>query len=242
MLIRDSSLYHLSQAYVSEEATANLRHQLRNRIGVIRNASFFLRKAFEGSQDAQLRDEAQIHEFFDLIDGQLGDMTRSISDNVVPVDLEGMTSICDIASVIGALTSKLNAPAGLNLQWHLVPAEGDVDPAELQLAVLCLIENAAEAMTAGGDVIVRTSTLPDGRVSISVETNREPISSEVLSRAFEPFFTTKPGHLGLGLNVARRVARRYGGTMELSNREGEGTRALLTIRAPRSDPSAGSVS
>jgi signal transduction histidine kinase len=34
-------------------------------------------------------------------------------------------------------------------------------------------------------------------------------------RALEPFFTTKAGRLGIGLNVAARIAQRWRGTVQL---------------------------
>ena len=46
-------------------------------------------------------------------------------------------------------------------------------------------------------------------------TDDGPGTQLTLDQASEPFFTTKEGHAGLGLPIARRVARRFGGDIEL---------------------------
>ncbi|MNT95501.1 Globin-coupled histidine kinase [compost metagenome] len=48
--------------------------------------------------------------------------------------------------------------------------------------------------------------------------------------AFRPFFTTKQGGLGVGLVLVKRIMERFGGTVALDSREGEGTRVSLTFK------------
>ena len=46
---------------------------------------------------------------------------------------------------------------------------------------------------------------------------------------FEPFFSTKPGRLGLGLNIARRIAGRWGGTVDLLPGQSRGVVSTLSL-------------
>jgi two-component system sensor histidine kinase RegB len=57
------------------------------------------------------------------------------------------------------------------------------------------------------------------------------MSDAVIRRAGEPFFTTKaPGEgMGLGLFLARLVAQKLGGSLELKSEPGQGTRAILAL-------------
>lgn len=88
-----------------------------------------------------------------------------------------------------------------------------------------------------------------GRVTVSVRDGRDTLEIAIcddgpgipdadLSRVFEPFYRLEPsrnrstGGNGLGLAIARSMARQHGGDIELSNRPAGGLRARLTF--PRS--------
>ncbi|MNT41441.1 Sensor protein ZraS [compost metagenome] len=59
------------------------------------------------------------------------------------------------------------------------------------------------------------------------------MTDEQLRMAFRPFYTTKQGGLGVGLVLVKRIMERFGGTVRLSSREGEGTRVQLSFRVAR---------
>jgi len=55
---------------------------------------------------------------------------------------------------------------------------------------------------------------------------------DVRGRACEPFFSTKDaGHTGIGLTVARAIAERHGGSLEIVSRPENGTTAVLVLPA-----------
>ncbi len=117
----------------------------------------------------------------------------------------------------------------------------------LTRAIMNLVTNAVEAIanqqgkrggSYRGRIEFRISRTRDGSVLISVVDNGPGIEDAVLRRAADPFFTTKTRSLstGLGLSVARGVARMAGGSLELA-REGQGgTRASLMLPAFRDPP------
>jgi signal transduction histidine kinase len=99
-------------------------------------------------------------------------------------------------------------------------------------AVVQAVENAVEAVTTGGQVVVRTAR-DDGHVIISVTDSGPPLSNEVLEAAFEPLFSTKGAtRLGLGLSVVRAFAERHGGEAVLSSGQNGTT---LMVRLPATD-------
>jgi signal transduction histidine kinase len=82
-----------------------------------------------------------------------------------------------------------------------------------------LVRNAVEATPPGGTVRLRALTDGDRSTRIDVEDDAGCIPPETVARMFEPFFTTKPDGTGLGLAVARNIARAHGGDLVLSANE-----------------------
>jgi signal transduction histidine kinase len=110
-----------------------------------------------------------------------------------------------------------------------------VDSGQLQQALINLIVNAIDAAPANGTVNVRACTEPN-RICINVDNAGESLSVATLSRIFEPFFTTKPKGSGLGLSIARNIARGHGGDVILTGNGPE--RICFSLTLPLAQPVA----
>ena len=55
------------------------------------------------------------------------------------------------------------------------------------------------------------------------------IRPEIRDQVFEPFFTTRVNGTGLGLAIVKRLIELQDGTVRLSDREGGGTIAEVTL-------------
>ena len=104
----------------------------------------------------------------------------------------------------------------------------------LARALTNLVENALQALPAGG--VVRLSAAPDdaGQVLIMCEDNGVGMSATAVSQAFEPHFSTKTGGSGLGLANARRNVISCGGTIAIESTQGRGT--VVRVRLPEAGP------
>lgn len=97
-----------------------------------------------------------------------------------------------------------------------------VNAGDLKLALLALIANMQEALENAperrAELRARKS---EQYLSIEVWNSGPPIAQEIRERIFQPFFTTKTApHLGLGLPVARRIARSHEGGLEYDPERG----------------------
>jgi signal transduction histidine kinase len=105
------------------------------------------------------------------------------------------------------------------------------EPAPLREVLINLLLNAADAITQGGRITIRTWA-QDDRVYCSITDTGIGMPEEVRRRALEPFFTTKgPKATGLGLSVAYGTVQRYGGTLTLESTEGQGTTVEVSLPA-----------
>ncbi|MEN3279505.1 MAG: hypothetical protein V7607_645 [Solirubrobacteraceae bacterium] len=85
-----------------------------------------------------------------------------------------------------------------------------------------LIDNALDALQAGGRITLRTRT-QGPRVCIEIADNGPGIPNDLHARIFDAFFTTKPvGHgAGLGLDIVQRIVVRYRGEVRLESQPGD---------------------
>ena len=105
----------------------------------------------------------------------------------------------------------------------------DGDARELEQVLVNLLTNARDASPEGATVAVRLDRR-DGHARITVGDRGAGISAETQQKIFQPFFTTKKsGGTGLGLAISREIARRHGGDVGLTPRDGGGTESWLEL-------------
>ncbi|MBE9527726.1 MAG: PAS domain S-box protein [Proteobacteria bacterium] len=105
---------------------------------------------------------------------------------------------------------------------------------ELQQVFVNLIINAIHAMGESPGTLSLECVRVGEFARIVIGDTGGGIGEEELSQIFDPFFTTKPVGVGtgLGLFVVYRIVTKYGGTIDVTSVEGEGT--SFTIKFPLS--------
>jgi signal transduction histidine kinase len=118
--------------------------------------------------------------------------------------------------------------------------EIECDPVLLRRAIDNLLDNAAKYSEPGTAVrlAVGEASGPGGpRVAFSISDHGIGMSPDELERAFTPFWradgsrTRRTGGVGLGLALARRIARAHGGDVTLQSAPGRGTTARIDVPA-----------
>jgi len=110
----------------------------------------------------------------------------------------------------------------------------ECDPVLLRRALDNLLDNAAKYSEAGTEVTLAIQ--PNGTtVAFEIVDRGIGMSPAELDLAFTPFWraddsrTRRTGGVGLGLALARRIARAHGGDVTLSSQPGQGTTARLEV-------------
>jgi PAS domain S-box-containing protein len=128
-------------------------------------------------------------------------------------------------------------PSTVAVTLDLDPATPAVlaDPAQLEIALVCLVSNAGEAMPLGGVLTLETrvdATMNPPRVIISVGDTGSGMDATTLARAHEPFFGTRGlAACGLGLSMVHGFAAGSGGALRIASIPNGGTRVELCLPA-----------
>lgn len=124
----------------------------------------------------------------------------------------------------------------LQLFTDAAPEEWVCDATLVHIALSNLVDNAVKYASAG-EIFIAARNGESGFLEISVADEGSGMSLDVMNRIFERFErgdrTDQSRGFGLGLWVARRVARLHGGDITVESTVGEGTCFTLSLQAQR---------
>jgi signal transduction histidine kinase len=139
--------------------------------------------------------------------------------------------VSDTLLYVASACKAFASDKGVNLEVHAAPdLSVNMDAPKVQQALLNVVKNAIEASPPQQSVTLVGSVSKDRAVWFEVRNQGPAISKEALQRIFEPFFTTKQGGGGLGLAIARNIARAHAGDLFL--RVNEPGRVCFTLELP----------
>ena len=226
----------------------NVGNELRNPLGVMSNAVFFLESQL-GAADQSVR------EYLEIIRKEIDGSQRVLSDFV---DFFRAASPraqeFPIEELIKQSLAGCALPESVRVSVELPEALPviKVDPSQIRQVLRNLITNALQAMPQGGELRIGAhradraaggagfaiagahagSPPPESAalVEISVADCGAGISPENLGRIFLPLFSTKARGIGLGLSICKSLVEANGGVIEVTSEPGRG--ACFTVRFP----------
>ena len=153
----------------------------------------------------------------------------------------------DLNLIIRKMTDLFHRTLGetIELEGVLAPRlwTVDVDPNQVESAILNLGINSRDAMPQGGRLTIETGNVvldeqyaatdaevvPGQYVMVSVSDTGSGMDKETLNRVFEPFFTTKEvgKGTGLGLSMVYGFVKQSGGHVTIYSEPGAGTSVKL---------------
>ena len=217
-LVRQAAL-----AQVGEMA-AIVAHEVRNPLAGIKGAIQILTSRRQATDDdvAVMRDiVARIDSLGELIN-DLMVFARPRAPRFDTLDLRALLE--------QAMELVRRDPAGAHVKIALEgPTAVLIGDGELiRATVLNLLINAAQALSGGGRIVVRT-LVTDETAVIEVADNGPGIPAAIRTRVLDPFITTKARGGGLGLPIAKRTAELHGGSIDLACPQSGGTVVTLTL-------------
>ncbi len=208
------------------QIAASIAHELRNPLGAVRNAAYYLKRHVPG-------ENPKIPQYLGIIDQEVSTANRVIRDMMeMARSKEPAKETTDLRRTVSAAFAQLCPGEGVHCHVTLEPDPFTVygDGGQLQQVLGNLMTNALHAMGDRGEITVEARRSADDDVII-VRDGGPGVAAEDRGRLFEPLFTTKAKGTGLGLTICRQIAERHGGTIDLVDQAGRG--AAFCLRLPR---------
>lgn len=204
----------------------NVGHELRNPLGVIGNAVYFLQTVLADADDTT-------KEYLGIIRDEIAGAEHIVSDLLDSVrnKLPHRESVA-ARELINQALRKCKLPADIRVKPEIPEALPPVlaDPLQIQQVLRNLIGNGIEAMPDGGILEIRASAATAERtVTISVRDSGCGIAPEHLDKLFQPLFSTKARGVGLGLMVVKNLTEANGGGVEVRSEPGRGSTFSVTL-------------
>lgn len=154
-------------------------------------------------------------------------------------------AIGEVVRDVVALAASAASRRGVTVETIVAGGGGELwlDIASIHHALLNLVLNAVEAAPpTGGRVEVRTGIEQRGGsewMVVTITDNGAGVPAAVAGQLFEAFVSSKGQRgSGLGLPVARHIARAHGGDVEWDRQAGEGAGTCFVVRLPMGRPAA----
>ena len=236
--LRDFNVRHVQEISQAERLslvgrfTRSIIHDLKNPLSIIgltaemvaaENAPAELR------QQAAARIGKQVDRINELV-GEILEFTHGSGGEAVlsPTDYAEF-----VRHAVGELQAELESN-GVAIHFENEPPAVPLrlNPPRLRRVFQNLLHNAAQAMPAGGIVLLRF-TLKEGRVITEVEDTGPGIAPEIAQRMFEPFATFgKKNGTGLGLAITKRIIEDHHGRIWPEQKAGRGAIFIFSIPRP----------
>ncbi len=195
-------------------------HELRNPLGVISNAVYFLQNTLSGEITMT---------YLDIISSEVKRSEKIVSSLL---DMSRVKALekeeFGISMLIDDVVKREKKPDNIeiikNIEDNLPYIF--IDYRQISQVLHNIILNSYQAMPEGGRVLLE-AYLRDNRIRISVKDTGCGIKKEYMDKIFEPLFTTKARGIGLGLTVCKNLMEINGGTITAESQEGLGSNFTL---------------
>ncbi|MEG1969403.1 MAG: PhnD/SsuA/transferrin family substrate-binding protein [Burkholderiaceae bacterium] len=220
----------LERAGVVGQMSSMFAHELKQPLAAISNFSRGLKRRLDrGAVDAdvvaQVMDEvaAQSSRAADIVD-RVRAYARRRAPQRERVDL---ARVAAAAADLFERSGRSSTPVERRLDG---PAWAEADALEIELLILNLLKNAADATAGTARPLIELRLIRHGpRWWLGVADNGPALDDEQMAGLFTPLNSKKPDGLGLGLAIAARIAEAHGGRLDVARRAPHGLQVGLDL-------------
>lgn len=216
LIIEDKSEFYSMQKIMKErealsrlgEVSAGVAHEIRNGLNVLSGELRLLAKNFPDSFEERTK----------RMENEIGQMEKVVKDLLYyakPIAIEKEVIVC--SEFFGELKESLKELFPKTTFTFEIEIDAFyADRNSLFRALFNIMKNGAEATNNSGEVFVKVSTR-NSFVEIHIEDSGNGLPTEIKEDIFALFTSYKKNGTGLGLPIAKKIARENGGDLTISN-------------------------
>jgi len=209
------------------QVAGSVGHELRNPLGVMSNAVYFLQTVLADADETT-------KEYLNIIKDEIASSERIVSDLLDSVRTKPpRPETVSLKELLDRILGKCNVPPEVSVEIEIpetLPALR-VDPLQIHQIFRNLIANGIDAMSEEGRLTIQASEdAVAGTIATAVQDTGCGMTDEQMDKLFQPLFTTKARGIGLGLVVVKNLAEANGGQVKVQSEPGRGS--IFTVTLP----------
>jgi two-component system C4-dicarboxylate transport sensor histidine kinase DctB len=199
------------------QITAGVAHEINQPVAAIRsfaeNAQGFLAKGDGARTEGNLSRIVELTQRIGTITAELRNFARRRTPETGPVDVDAV-----IESTLLLIGDRVRAQGVVLERTGSAGLHVTADRVRLEQILINLIQNALDALAGRESAVIRIATnrVANG-IEIDVADNGPGVAADLAGELFMPFVTGRTEGLGLGLPIARNIARDFGGELSLTD-------------------------
>lgn len=235
---------HLARLEEISKLTGGLAHEIKNPLSTVKINLNLVREELEDSARAEpgnndpdknaamlkrvTRKLAVVQKETDRVEQILDSFLRYLDRT------EPQLASIDINELVGDMIDFYSPQAHsrsvtIHQSLYEEPLICKIDPDMIKQVILNLFINAQQAMSDGGDLMIRTDK-KDKEALLQISDTGSGISTDRLPNIFEAYYTSRPQGSGLGLPTAKKIIDAHNGSISVNSEPGKGT--SFRIRLP----------
>ena len=214
---------HADRAHELAALSGEIAHELKNPLASIKGLSALLAQDAPPGKPAERLDvlRREVDRMQGILEEFLNFSRPVVPLSVATVDIE--TLLREVVDMHEGMARERNVV--IVLRPH--PMRLRCDPRKIKQAIINLMQNALEASPRNGRVEIEADE--GSCVCVRILDRGPGVADGLADKVFEPGVTTKAQGSGLGLTIARALARQHNGDLTLGPREGGGSVAELRL-------------
>ncbi|MBN1290872.1 MAG: GAF domain-containing protein [Candidatus Latescibacteria bacterium] len=220
MLVRNEKLAAIG------EVSARLAHEIRNPLSTIGGFAKSIPNKCD-NKERTIRNANIIVEEVERLENILTNVLDFSKPSVPKKTLHDINQL--VKSTLSIMESDIVSNSiVVSLDLSQEKLEAEFDETQIKQVLINVIQNAVNAMSAGGALEIITYQ-DNNEVILALKDTGNGIPEQYLDDIFEPFFTTRTNGTGLGLSISNRIVQNHRGRFEVKSKEGVGTTVTIAL-------------